>query len=189
MKPESFFFIIIFLVILYVPFVSSVTGKPVKPADNVIHIGTASGPKYNVTSIELEQATTYTIYFWNLRAEFHNLVIANSGRVVTVATASIQSDDILIGPDPSSIDSTDKGGSDRDPWIGELTTPSENKEITYFCSFSSHFVAGMKGSFRVGSTSSSSSSSSAQSISAPGFEIIFGFLIVTGFTVFKSRKR
>ena len=175
--------------IMYVPFVSTVTTKPVKPANNVIHIGTRSGTKYNVTSIELEQATTYTIYFWNGRTEFHNLVIAKSGRIVTDATTNIQSDDILIGPDSSDFNSSDRGGFGRDPWIGEFTTPSEEKEITYFCSFSGHFAAGMKGTFKVGSTSSSSSSSSSQSISTPGFEIIFGFLIVIVFAIFKSRKR
>ncbi|MHA2225041.1 MAG: hypothetical protein ACXAC8_07540 [Candidatus Hodarchaeales archaeon] len=204
MNQKRWIFIIVFIAIIYLSFLSTVGATPAKPANNVINIGVAHGTKYNVTFIQLEPTTTYTIYFWNERAEFHNLVIAKSGRTVTTATASVQSGDILIGPASSSVDSSDKGGPDRDPWIGELTTPSEETNITYFCSFSGHFAAGMTGTFKVGITADSSSQStstsdqtsqstttsdqSSQSIT-PGFELIYGLLIVIGFAVFQSRKR
>lgn len=112
-----------------------------------IDIGIQPNGEYNVSYLELQKNTTYTIYFWNELPAAYNLVIAVSGRNVTTNTLN-NNTDLVIGPTLSN--NTSDYGSPGKFWEANWTTPNADTYIIYFCPFPGRFPTTL-GIFVIGS--------------------------------------
>lgn len=167
-----------------VPLIVSATPKTPKDGTEII-ITAIIGSKYDKKSIDLQKATEYEIIFWNNESDWHNLVIATDGRVVTADDTTPKTGDLLLGPrDSVEANETNKGGTNTSVWDDHYTTPNEDKFVMFYCSFDGHFEAGLWGYFKVGNPTGN-----PPGTPAPGFELAIGLLIIAGLAIFQRRRK
>ena len=155
--------------------------SPVAPThaqDNTIVIGVVSGQlKFNVTEINLDTNTEYTIIFVN-NDEFgasHNLRIDVNGDLQSNDNIDDTADTTIGVANTDSAGAAGKAdGSAK--WTGTYTTGSDG-EVLYYCGFPGHYDSGMSGKFIVGQGKS------------PGFGFFLsGFVLVTA-SIFVTNYR
>ena len=119
-----------------------------------------AGNAYDVTSVNLEPGTEYTIIYINEQEGIgHNLRIDVNDNIIDNQDIA-DSGDIVIGP------ANDEAGATSGTWNGTWTTPAEDGEYVFYCGFAGHYAGGMEGIFIVGEGD------------APGFGFFFAFTAI-----------
>jgi uncharacterized cupredoxin-like copper-binding protein len=126
---------------------------------------------YKQTEFKLAKDTTYNITFVNLSTSMaHNLIIDVND---DVSSSNLDdSNDVHIGTPNDDASGVDYTASVL--W----TTPNEDTVITYFCGYSGHYDAGMKGEFTIG-----------EGASSPGFGLFFALSAVVMIAIAVPRLR
>ena len=149
--------------------------------DNTIVIGIVSGQlAFNVTKINLDTNTNYTIIFVNNDAfgASHDLNIDVNGNLQSGGDVNDKAD-IRIGAEPSNPSAAAGAANGSKFWTGSYMTGGDG-EVLYYCAFPGHYSSGMYGTFIVGAGKKS-----------PGFELFTGIaaLLMTVVAIPQIRKR